>query len=458
MSATEQTTFSPVTIEALRSVFSGAVLLPGDNGFDSARAVWNGMADRTPSLIVQPVTTSDVVTAVNFAHDQNLPIAVRGGGHSAAGLGVSIGGLTIDLRRMRQVDVDPDRQTARAQGGATWAEFDAATHAHGLATTGGVISTTGVGGLTLGGGIGNLMRSYGLASDNLLSAEVVTADGMVITASATEHPDLFWALRGGGGNFGVVTSFEFQLHQVDQVFGGMLLFPAERAADLLRVYREVTKTAPNALATYAALLSAPDGTPVCGLVICYNGPADEGEAAIKAFRDFGPPIVDTVGAMPYPALQTMLDEGFPSGLPVWWRAHFLKQLSDEGIAALVDHHAKRPSPLSVLLLEHLGGAVARIARDETAFDNRQSEYNLAIIGRWTEPGQADPTIAWTRAVTAAIQADTDGVYVNYLGLGEQTDRIRAAYGEEKYARLVTVKNHYDPANRFCFNQNIKPTT
>src|SRR3954454_4551175 len=245
MSATEQTTFSPVTIEALRSVFSGAVLLPGDNGFDTARAVWNGMADRTPSLILQPVTTSDVVTAVNFAHDQNLPIAVRGGGHSAAGLGVSIGGLTIDLRRMRQVDVDPDRQTARAQGGATWAEFDAATHAHGLATTGGVISTTGVGGLTLGGGIGNLMRSYGLASDNLLSAEVVTADGMVITASATEHPDLFWALRGGGGNFGVVTSFEFQLHQVDQVFGGMLLFPAERAADLLRLYREVTKTAPN---------------------------------------------------------------------------------------------------------------------------------------------------------------------------------------------------------------------
>jgi FAD/FMN-containing dehydrogenase len=320
ISTTPRPTLSSDAIEHLRRQISGRVLLPGDDGYDTARTVWNAMIDRSPTLIVQPTSTADVVAAVRFATDQNLPIAVRGGGHNAAGLAVCDDGLMIDLSAMRTVEVDPERQTARAQGGARWAEFDAATHAHGLATTGGAISTTGIAGLTLGGGLGSLMRSYGLACDNLISVELVTANGEVTTASATEHPDLFWGLHGGGGNFGVATMLEYQLHPVDQVLGGMLLFPVERAPELLRLYRKATATAPDALATTAALLFAPDGTPVIGLVVCYNGPIADGERAIAPYREFGTPIVDTVGPMPYTAIQSMLDEGFGPGFQLLARA------------------------------------------------------------------------------------------------------------------------------------------
>jgi FAD/FMN-containing dehydrogenase len=456
ISTTPRLTLSPDAIDQLRRQISGRVLLAGDDGYDTARTVWNAMIDRSPTLIVQPASTQDVVAAVQFANDQDLPIAVRGGGHSAAGLAVCDDGLMIDLSAMRAVEVDPAQRTARAQGGARWSDFDAATQAHGLATTGGAISTTGIAGLTLGGGLGSLMRSYGLASDNLISVELVTANGEVVTASATENPDLFWGLHGVGGNFGVATMLEYQLHPVDQVLGGMLLFPVERAPELLRLYRKVTATAPDALATSAALLFTPDGTPVCGLVICYNGPIADGERAIVPYREFGTPIVDAVGPMPYTAIQSMLDDGFGPGFHSYWRAHFLTDLNEGGIATLVDHFSRAASPLSLVLIEHLGGAVGRVGRDETAYDHRDYEYNVAIIGRWAEPTQADPNIAWTRALSDALQPYAAGVYVNYLGAEEQADRLRAAYGDKKYARLVELKNRYDPTNRFPFNQNIKP--
>jgi FAD/FMN-containing dehydrogenase len=456
VSTTPRRSLSPDSVEALRRRIDGSVLLEGEDGYDTARTVWNGMIDRSPTVIVQPASTGDVAAAVRFAADQDLPIAVRGGGHSAAGLAVCDEGLMIDLSRMRGVAVDPERKTARAQGGATWADLDAATAAHGLATTGGAISTTGIAGLTLGGGLGNLMRSYGLALDNLLSCEVVTASGDIVFASTAENPDLFWGLRGGGGNFGVVTMFEYRLHPLSQVLGGLLIFPIDRAGDLLRVYRRVTETAPDALGTSAVLTHAPDGTPVCAVSVCFNGPIDEGERVIKPFRDFGTPIMGEVGPAPYTAIQAMFDEGFPAGMHNYWRSHFLTDLTDDGIDILVDHFSRVASPLSAILIEDLGGAVARVSRDATAFNHRDYTYNLAIIARWLEPSEGDASVAWTRGVHAAMQPFAAGVYVNYLSVGEQADRVRAAYGEEKYARLVELKNRYDPTNCFRFNQNIPP--
>ena len=448
---------SAESIDSLRSQVGGRVLQAGEDGYDGARAVWNGMIDRSPTLIIQPADTADVQAAFRFAAAHDLPIAVKGGGHNAAGLAVCDDGLMIDLSTMRAVEVDPDRRTARAQGGATWADFDTATAAHGLGTTGGAISTTGIGGLTLGGGLGNLMRSYGLTCDNLISCEVVTADGNLVTASATDNPDLFWGLRGGGGNFGVVTTFEYRLHPVSQVLGGMLVFTADRARDLLRLFRQLTETAPDALGTSCVLTHAPDGvTPVCAMTVCYNGPVDEGERVIKPLRDFGAPIAGEVGPVPYTAVQTMVDAGFPAGAQNYWRSHFLTDLTDEGIDILVDHFNRVTSPMSAVLVEDLGGAVARVGRDETAFNFRDYNYNLAILGRWLDPSGADSGTAWTRGLYDAMQPFAAGVYVNYLSVGEQQDRVRAAYGEEKYARLVELKQRYDPANRFRFNQNIQP--
>jgi len=457
VSTSARFSLSSDSVEALRRQISGSVLLNNEDGYDAARTIWNAMIDRSPTLIVQPASTADVVAAVRFAAEQDLPIAVRGGGHNVAGLAICDDGLMIDLSRMRRVDVDPERKTARAQGGATWGDFDAATAAHGLATTGGAISTTGIGGLTLGGGLGNLMRSYGLACDNLLSCEVVTANGDVVTASTAENPDLFWGLRGGGGNFGVVTMFEYRLHPVSQVLGGLLMFPKERARDLIRTYRQVTASAPDALGAAFTVTHAPDGTPVCALAICYNGPIDEGERAIKPFRDFGTPIAGAVGPVPYTATQTMVDEAFPPGLQNYWRSHFLTDLTEEGMDILIDQFSRVSSPLAGILIEDLGGAVARVSPDATAFNFRDYTYNLAILGRWADPSQADAGIAWTRGVHEAMQPFAAGVYVNYLSVGEQADRVRAAYGEEKYARLVELKNRYDPTNRFCFNQNIAPS-
>ena len=436
--------------------FHGELVRPDSAAYESARKVWNGMIDRRPACIARCRTATDVQEAIRFARENSLPIAIRGGGHNAAGLAVVDGGVVIDLSGMRDVSVDAAKRTARAGGGATWADFDRATAEHGLATTGGAISSTGIAGLTLGGGLGWLMRSCGLTCDNLIGADVVTADGKFVHASATENADLFWGLRGGGGNFGVVTTFEYKLHPVSTVFGGMLVFPLARAREVLRLYREVTASAPDELTVFAGLMYSPDGVPIIALVICYNGPAADGEKAVAAFKAAGP-IAGEVGPMPYAALQQMLDAGFPNGLQVHWRSEFVTSIPDDLVEAAVSAFEKVPSQLSALMFEQFGGAVSRVPRDATAFDQRDSNYNFVIISRWTDPSQAKANVDWARATSEAAKPFTNGrVYVNYIGAGEAPDRVRAAFGADKYERLVSVKRKYDPMNVFRINQNIVP--
>ncbi|MGD9890805.1 MAG: FAD-binding oxidoreductase [Dehalococcoidia bacterium] len=442
---------------ALKGRLRGTLIRPGDAEYDMARAVWNGMIDRSPAMIVRPAVPEDVIAAVNFARESGLPLAVRGGGHNAAGLSVCDGGIVIDLSAMTAVAVDPDARTARAQGGATWGDFDAATAAHGLATTGGLISSTGVAGLTLGGGLGWLMREYGLACDNLLSVEVVTADGRLVTASESENADLFWGLRGGGGNFGVATSFVFRLHPVSEVLAGMIVHPVERAGEVLRLYREVMAAAPDGLTVFAPLMTTPEGAKVIALIVCYSGPIAEGEAAIKRLREFAPALADSVQPMAYADLQRMLDEAFPHGLQVYWRSHFLTGLPDTAIDAMLDRFAGVTSPLTAVIVEPMGGAVGRVSDDATAFDQRDAAYNLAIIARWTEPAEADRHIAWARDLWEAMRPYADGVYVNYLGVGDGAERVRDAYGPAKYERLAALKATYDSGNLFRLNQNIVPS-
>lgn len=449
---------SPESISNFSTRFTGDVIHPKSPTYDAARSVWNGMIDRRPAVIARCKSVEDVQNAIRFARDENLPIAIRGGGHNAAGLAVCDDGMVIDLGEMRSVVVDTANKTARVGGGATWGEFDAATTAHGLATTGGAVSSTGVAGLTLGGGLGWLMRSYGLACDNLIGAEVVTADGQVVRASASENPDLLWALRGGGGNFGVVTTFEFQLHPLPNVFGGILLYPFDKVRDVLKLYREVSKDAPDALTIFAAMLHAPDGAKVAALVICYNGNAADGEAAIKAIRDFEiQPIGGEVGTIPYTVMQSLLDEGMPKGLNVHWRSEFVASIPDELIEASVSSFAKAQSPLNVMLIEQFGGAVSRVAADATAFDQRDAAYNLVIVSRWTDPADAETNVSWARATSEAAKPFTSGrVYVNYIGADEASDRVKAAYSPDKFARLGAIKRKYDPMNVFRINQNIPP--
>ena len=442
------------SLQSFGSGLSGTVIRRGDAGYDQARRVWNGMIDRSPAAIFRCSSTADVVAAVNFAREEGLALAVRGGGHNAAGLALVDDGLVIDLSGMRGIRVDAGKRVAYVQGGALWRDLDAATHAHGLATTGGVISSTGVGGLTLGGGLGWLMRQHGLACDNVLAVEIVTADGQVQRASATENPDLFWAVRGGGGNFGVVTSFEFRLHPMRTLYAGMLVFPGPQAPQVLRRYREVAESAPDELTVFAALMTSPDGQPITAIFPAYNGPTPKAEAAVKPFRDLGP-VADQVQEMPYPALQSMLDDGFPSGLHVYWRSDFLKGLPDEALDALVDRFQAITSPLSALLIEQFGGAVARVPADETAFAQRDALFNLAIISRWADASTANTHIEWARKTSEAARPfASGGVYVNYLGT-EGADRVKAAYGA-KYDKLVAAKQKYDPTNLFSVNQNIQP--
>jgi FAD/FMN-containing dehydrogenase len=446
-------------VAAFKTTLRGALLRPGDDGYDAARTLWNAMIDKRPALIVRCAGVADVINAVNFARTYDLLVAVRGGGHNVAGNAVCDGGLMIDLSPMKSVHVDPVRRTARAEPGVTWREFDHETQAFGLATTGGVIPTTGIAGLTLGGGIGWLMGKHGLSCDNLLSVDVVTADGRLLKASATEHPDLFWGVRGGGGNFGVVTSFEYQLHAVGQVLGGMVIHPVERARDALKFYREFTRTAPDVLTSMAAFLTSPEGAPVVALVVCYNGPLAEGEKVLQPLRAFGPPAADHIGPMPYTALQGMLEAGFPPGLQNYWKSNFLKDLSDDAIAVMIDYFAQMPAPTSALVIEHIGGAVSRVGEDATAFTHRQAPYNLLIVGIWPNLADNDTNIRWVRQTWDAMQPFSSGaVYVNYLGQAadEGAERIKEAYGVAKYERLLALKKQYDPTNLFRLNQNINP--
>ena len=446
-------------VEALEEQLRGQLLRPGDDAYDSARKVWNGMIDRRPALIARCAGVEDITACVDFARDHDLLIAVRGGGHNVAGSAVCDGGLVVDLSSMRSVQVDPKTRTARAASGATWGDFDRETQAFGLATTGGFVSSTGIAGLTLGGGLGWLMCNFGLSCDNLLSVEMVTADGSVVTASDTENADLFWAVRGGGGNFGIVSAFEYRLRPLGQLFGGLLIHPFERAEEALRFFRDFAMTAPDELTSAAGLLTSPEGTRAIAIVLVYSGPLEEGARLLQPIRAFGPPIEDHIGAMSYREVQTMLDATVPAGRRYYWKSSFLSGLSDEGIAVLVERFGDVPSPQSQVLIERLGGAVSRVGRDETVFDHRDAPFNLLVMSAWSDAAGDRVNIAWARETWKAMQPlSSGGVYVNYLGeeADEGIERIKAAYGPEKYERLATIKSKYDPQNLFRMNQNIQP--
>ncbi len=453
--------------DALRESFRGELIRPGDAGYDAARAIWNGSIDRRPAVVARATGVADVVAAVNFARDNGMVLSVRGGGHSLPGHSTCDGGLVLDLSPMQGVRVDPQRMTARAQGGVQWGLLDRETQAYGLAVTGGQITHTGIAGLTLGGGIGWLVRKFGLACDNLLSADVVTAEGEVVTASAEQNEDLFWGLRGGGGNFGVVTSLEYQLHPLGPILGGAVLHPVERAPEALRLFRDVTVESPQELTAYAIFLTGPPapfvpeafhGKPLIALAACYAGELEQGEEALKPFREFGPPIVDLFQPMPYTVIQGMFDESVPHGRPFYIKGQTVRELSDELIDVLVEQAAAMPAPFSELHTGQLGGAVKRVGENETAYSQRDAEYALIFIAGWEDPAAKDQHVAWVRGATDATTPHSVGVYVNFLD-DEGLERIKFAYGsKEKYDRLVELKNKYDPTNLFCLNQNIHPAT
>ncbi|MDQ1373484.1 MAG: hypothetical protein QOJ09_822 [Actinomycetota bacterium] len=445
--------------------FRGEQLRPEDAGYDEARAVWNAMIDKRPALIARCTGTADVVAALQHAKAEGLEVAVRGGGHNVAGKAVCDGGLVIDLSPMQGIRVDPAERRVRAQGGVTWGALDRETQLHGLATVGGVISTTGIAGLTLGGGIGHLTRKYGLACDNLMSVDLVTADGEVVTASDTENTDLFWALRGGGGNFGIATSLEFRVHPVGPlVVGGLVAWKAEKREDVLGFYREFTASIPDDVGINCLFLSAPPlpfvpeelhFQPIVAIGGVHAGSIEEGQAAVAALHEFGPPDLDLLGPMPYVMLQQMFDAGFPAGIRSYWKSGYLPELTDAAIATYVEQTAAIPSPMTLVECQVLGGGFAK-GGDDTAFGNRDAKFLYNVVGAWMDPSEDDEQIAWARSFQQAMAPhETGGVYVNYLN-EEGQDRVEAAYGPERYARLQAVKSKYDPDNVFHLNQNIQP--
>lgn len=455
-SSTTSSLLDDISIPALKAQVRGSVLCPGDVGYDTARRVWNAMIDKRPALIVRCAGVADVMAAVRFAREHRLLVAVRGGGHNFAGYATCDGGIVIDLSPMQGMHVDPQRRTARAQGGVTWGTFDHETQAFGLATTGGTDPTTGIAGLTLGGGLGWLHGKFGLTCDNLLSADVVTADGQFLTASATEHPDLFWGLRGGSGNFGIVTSFEYQLHPVSQLLGGMVLHPFAKAAEVLRFYRDFTTEAPDEVTAAAGVLTGQDGQLMVGIVVSYCGPLAEGERLLKPLSTFGPPVHDAIRPMTYQEVQQLLYV-FEANVQSYLKAGFLRELSREAIDAIVAHSATKTSPMSAVAILPVSGAAARVAPDATAFVHRQHHYHLFLISQWRDPAESERHIRWTRDFWAAMQPfSSAGVYVNELGYDEGEERFRAAYGAN-YDRLVQLKNRYDPTNLFRLNPNVRPT-
>ena len=452
------TQLTPEAVAQFQAQMSGPLLQPDDAGYDETRQVHNGMIDKRPRLIARCLGTTDIVDAVNFARNNGLDVSIRGGGHNVAGDAVCDDGLMIDLSLMKGVYVDPSSKTARAQTGVTWGEFNRETQVHGLATTGGVISTTGIAGLTLGGGLGWLMGKYGMVVDNVVSAEVVTAKGEVLHASKDEHADLFWGLRGGGGNFGVVSSFEFQLHEVGPVVSGLVAHPFASARDVLRFYRDFTASLPDELTVFCGLLHAPDGsgTPIAAMICCHCGGLEEATASVQPIKEFGSPIMDMLGPSSYEETNMMLDDGFPKGALNYWKSSFLNELSDQAIDTLVEQFGTCPSPMSGLLLEHFHGAATSVAPSATAYPHRQTGYNLLVVSEWEDAIESDTNIAWARETYAAMQPHmASGRYVNYLGEQEGEDPVPAAYGQN-YERLVALKSTYDPTNLFHINQNIKP--
>jgi FAD/FMN-containing dehydrogenase len=444
----------------LEAALRGQLVRPGDATYDAVRQVWNGMVDKRPQLIARCAGVADVVAAVNFGREHGLPIAVRGGGHNVAGSAVCDDGLVIDLSPMNGVRVDPRSATVRAEGGVTIGDLDHETQAFGLAVPMGVVTATGIAGLTLGGGLGWLMGKHALALDNLLSAEVVLADGAIVTANAEDHPDLFWALRGGGGNFGVVTSFEYRLHAVGPaVTGGLIAYPFSEAWDVLRFFRDVTASLPDELTVFGGLVHAPDGSgeKLAVMVLCHCGTLEAGEQAVRPIRQFGAPAVDAIGPTPYSQLNAMLDAAYPRGALNYWKSNFLSGLSDEAIRTMIDCFAQCPTPMGQLLLEHFHGAVTRVGVTETAFPHRAEGYNMLVISEWTDPSQNAACTAWARESYAALQPFMGaGRYMNYFGDDELGDAVAAAYGPN-YGRLQQLKAKYDPGNFFHMNHNIQPS-
>jgi FAD/FMN-containing dehydrogenase len=445
----------PAAIEQFAKGFRGSIIQPGGPGYDQARKIWNASIDKHPGLIARCSGTADVVHAVKFARAHDLLVAVRGGGHNVGGRALCDDGIVIDLAAMRGVFVDPQARTARVQGGATLGDVDRETHVHGLAVPAGVISRTGIAGLTLGGGVGWLVRKYGLTVDNLLAAEVVTAEGAIVTASVESNPDLFWGLRGGGGNFGIVTSFLYRAHPVSTVLGGLIIHARDKAGALLRHYRDFMATAPEELTAYAGLITTPDGMPAAGLIVCWCGDPAAGERALQPLRSFGPPLLDAVQPLPFPAMQRLLDDAFPEGTYNYWKSTFVTALSDAAIDLIVAHADRAQSPLTATVIEYYAGAANRVGDGDTAFAQRRAEYDVGIMAQWTDPAEAETHTAWARAFSDALKPHSSNAWLlNFVG-EESPDTIRAAFGRN-YARLADLKKKYDPTNFFSLNQNVKP--
>ena len=450
-------------IRELGASLRGQLVRPSDPGFDAARRVWNGMIDRRPAAIARCAGVADVINAVKFSRRFDVPISVLGGGHNIGGSGIRDGALTIDLRAMKGIRVDPRARSVRAQAGVVLGEFDRETIAFDLTTTQGIASTTGIVGLTLGGGLGYLMGKHGLACDNLMSVDVVLADGSFVTASNEETADLFWALQGGGGNFGIATSLEFRLHPVEPITGGVAVYPVSRAEDFLHVYREFTSSTPDNLTVYAGIGIGPPGTPVEGqqvavAVVCHSGARAEGERLVQPIKTFGPPLLDAIGPIPYCALQSMFDAAFTPGNRGYWKSYFIPKLTDGVIDAIVACTAGGVPgiPGSAVFLEHMHGAVRRRGQHESAFANRAAEYSLGIFTSWSDTKEDEQNIRWTRGFGDAIRPfSTGGGYVNYMTEDEGEQRVRATYAGT-YERLTAVKTKYDPTNFFSMNQNIRP--
>jgi FAD/FMN-containing dehydrogenase len=445
-------------VDALSGSLSGTVFQPGDDRYEAARLVHNGLIDKRPALIARCRGAADVSAAVGFARETGLEVSIRGGGHSIAGRSVTNGGLMIDLAEMKGMFVDPEAKTMRAQGGVIWSEFNRETAVHGLAVTGGAVSTTGIAGLTLGGGLGWLMGIQGLAADNLLSVELVNADGAVINVTEKSDPDLFWALRGGGGNFGVATSFEYRLHPLHEVVGGLVAHPFEAAKDVLRFYREFTQSVPDELTVFAGLVYAPGSTELrlAALVVCHAGTAEQAQKDLAPLREFGEPLMVELGPMPYAVMNTLLDDGFPRGALNYWKSSFVERLDDELIDLAIERFETTPSPLNAVLFEHFHGAVTRVGVSDTAVPHREVGYNLLLPSVWTDPADTEANVAWTRATFDLFSPYfADRRWLNYFSDDDGADAVRAAYGRN-YDRLVEAKRRYDPENVFHLNHNIDP--